>query len=372
MKLREVQAKSTFSRYGIAIPRGDVAASVDEAAAVAGRLGGPVVLKPQLAVKGRGKVGGIGFAEGVDEVRREAGRLLAMTVKGEPVRQLLVEERLDIAAELYVAATIDPLKGIPVLMASSEGGVDIEQVAAERPDQLIRMPVDILSGIAPDTLSPAAERLGADIARILRQLYRVFRDTDAEMVEINPLIRTPGGDLVAADAVLNINPDSVFRQKQFASLTFPDEDPLAVEARARNWTYIDLDGDIGILSSGAGLTMVILDLIQRAGGRAANFLDTAQMDDQGIRDAFAFLKKARPVNALLVNVFAGLNRCDLLADGIVAALEADPIQSPVVVRMVGNREEAGHRILMEAGIHPETDLEAAVDRVVAQAKGRAS
>jgi len=368
MKLREYQAKAVFSRHGIGIPEGKVATTPKQAAAIGKELGTSVVLKPQLSVKGRGKVGGIGFADSQDQILQEATRLLNMEIKGEGVHTLLVEEKLSIETELYVAATIDYCVGAPVLIASSQGGVDIEEVARHRPEKVIKIPVDILSGISKGDLDPVTRELGADVATLLEELYRIFRDTDAEMVEINPLIRTPDGDLIAADGVLNINPDSVFRQKDFKSLKIPGEDPLARAAREKSWTYIDLDGDIGILSSGAGLTMVILDLIQRSGGQAANFLDTAQMDDQGVQEAFALLRQAREVKVLLVNIFAGLNRCDLLAQGIVKALEDHPAPMPVVVRMVGNHEERGHDILSQAGIQPFTDLESAVDRVVTIAK----
>lgn len=332
----------------------------------AGRLGGPVVLKPQLGVKGRGKAGGIGFADDPAQAGIEAERLFDLTIKGEAVKLLLVEERMAIADEIYLAVTVDYAARRPLIMASSGGGVDIETVAESDPDRLFRIPVNILAGPATTDFIPIAERLGEDVARYLEILYRIFRDFDAEMVEINPLARTTDGYLCAVDAVLNVNPDSVFRHDDLITLKaeIPADDPIAEEAARSKWTYIDLSGDIGILSSGAGLTMTILDLIHNAGGKPANFLDTAQIDDEGIYHAFDLLSRARKTRVLLVNIFAGLNRCDRLAEGILRYLEDHPIEIPLVVRMVGNREEEGLRLLKENGISPFSRLEEAVEEAV--------
>jgi succinyl-CoA synthetase beta subunit len=367
MKLREYQAKGVFREAGIRVPRGEVTDSAEGAGQIAEEFGGPVVLKPQLGVKGRGKVGGIGFADDPAGARAEAERLLALTVKGEAVRTLLVEERADVADELYLAVTIDYAARGPVLIASAAGGVDIEEVARDRPDEVLRLPVDILTGPSAEDLGVVAERLGPDVAEHLATLYRIFRESDAEIVEVNPLVRTGAGDLLAVDAVLNVNEDSVARHPELLELkaAIPADDPIAEEAAEKSWTYIDLGGDIGVLSSGAGLTMAILDLIQYGGGTPGNFLDTAQIDDEGIYEAFELLGRAREFKVLLVNIFAGLNRCDLLADGIRRYLEGHPLQVPVVVRMIGNLEEEGHRILRDAGIEPTAGLEDAVDRAVA-------
>ena len=370
MNLREYQAKHIFKNYGLRVPVGAIAADPSEAESTARTLGCPVVLKPQLGVKGRGKVGGIGFADDPPGARREAERLFALTVKGEAVKTLLVEKRLSISEELYVAVTIDYSARQPVIIASSTGGVDIEETARAHPANVHRIPVNILHGIEPEMLARVEVRLGAGVSDTIKTLYRVFRDFDAELVEINPLIRSRSGDLWAADAVLNINPDSVFRHDDLIPFKqeIPVEDPIAEEASANSWTYIDLPGDIGILSSGAGLTMAILDLIHKAGGKPANFLDTAQMDDEGIYNAFDLLSRAKETRVLLVNVFAGLNRCDRLADGIRRYLEGSHKETPLVVRMVGNLEEEGHRILRDIGITPFTRLEDAVDRAVQLAK----
>ncbi len=372
MNLREYQAKRIFSAYGIPVPRGEVVTTPDAAVEAAGRLGGSVVLKPQLGVKGRGKVGGIGFADDPPGAGSEAERLLGMTIKGEAVKLLLVEEKVPITDEIYLAVTVDYAARRPLILASSGGGVDIETIAESDPERLFRIPVNILAGPAHADFVPIAERLGQDVARHLEVLYRIFRDYDTEMVEINPMARTTDGQLCAVDAVLNVNPDSVFRHDELTALKaeIPEDDPIAEEASRSNWTYIDLFGDIGILSSGAGLTMTILDLIQNAGGKPANFLDTAQIDDEGIYRAFDLLSRARKTRVLLVNIFAGLNRCDRLAAGIIRYLEEHPIEIPLVVRMVGNLEEEGHRLLKESGITPFSRLEDAVEEAVQLAGGK--
>jgi len=370
MKLREYQAKKIFRERSLLVPDGDIATSAEEAGDVASRLTGPVVIKPQLGVKGRGKVGGIGFAGDPGEARAEAGRLLAMTIKGEEVKVLLVEKRLPFEQELYVAVAIDYATRRPVLIASEEGGVEIENVASENPDRVLRIGVDILHGPTATDLEQVANRFGAGVSRHLEILYGIFRDYDAEMVEINPLARLGDRSLVALDAVLNINEDSTVRHPELAALAeeLPPEDPITAEAAANKWTYIELPGDIGILSSGAGLTMAILDLINAAGGEAANFLDTAQIDDEGIYSAFDLLVRAGRSRVLLVNIFAGLNRCDTLAAGICRYMENHDVELPVVVRMVGNQEEEGHRLLREAGMEPFSDLEQAIERVVMLSK----
>ncbi len=367
MKLREHQAKDIFSSHGITIPKGEVVTTEQDAVDAARRLGGAAVLKPQLGIKGRGKVGGIGFADTPEEAGSEARRLLGSDVRGETVHTLLVEKRVPFERELYLAVTVDYAARQPVLMASARGGVDIEEVARQSPGDILRVPVSILEPPTEAQLKPVSDALGPNVARILGVLYDVFVDNDAELVEVNPMAVTTDG-LVALDAVLNVNDDGVARHPELEALrskiTSEDEGPLAEEARQQSWTYIDLEGDIGILSSGAGLTMTIVDLLTRRGATAANFLDTAQIDEQGIYRAFELLRKARPPKVWLVNIFAGLNRCDRLAQGICKYVGEHPLEAPLVVRMVGNLEQEGHRLLREAGIEPVTELEQAVDRCV--------
>ena len=374
MKLREHQAKAIFAARGISIPQGQVVDTVEAAEAAARQLG-PVVLKPQLGVKGRGKVGGIGFADTAAEAAAEAARLLGADVRGEVVRTLLVEQRLEFSQELYLAVTVDYAARRPVLMASARGGVEIEQVAREQPEQIISVPGSVLRPPTDQELAPVKAAVGQEAADMLRTLHEIFCATDAEQVEINPVGVTPAG-LVALDAVLNVNDDAVARHPDLlalqAGIAAADDDALAEQARQLSWTYIDLGGDIGILSSGAGLTMTIVDLLTRQGATAANFLDTAQIDERGMYQAFELLRQARPPRVWLVNIFAGLNRCDRLAEGIRDYLADHPLDAPLVVRMVGNLEAEGHRVLREAGIEPVTELEQAIDRCVALAGGGAS
>ena len=383
MNLREYQAKRIFARRGIAVPRGDLALTADEAARVAVELGCPVVIKPQLGIKKRGKLGLIRFADDPASAAEEARELLSREAGGESVSRLLVEERARIDRELYLAVTVDHRSRAPVLIAARSGGVDVEELAAGAPGQVLRLPLDVLKGPGEEHLArlaafldedPAGESRttgGADpstgelAAQVAEALYGLFRRYDVELTEINPLAVVADG-LLAVDAVLNVNDDALFRQEELSEYrdTLRDPDPLVEEARASDWTYIELPGEIAILSSGAGLTMTILDLINFAGGSAANFIDTAQIDEEGIYRAFDLLSRAGRGRCLLVNIFAGLNRCDSLARGIVRFLEDSPPGIPLVIRMVGNREREGHAILREAGLDPCTELEEAVERAV--------
>lgn len=363
MKLREYQAKAIFADRGIPIPTGEVVRTAAKAEAVARSIGSATVLKPQLGVKGRGKVGGIGFADTPEQAAEWADKLLGSNLKGERVERLLVEARAHIQQELYLAVVVDYAARRPVLMASRKGGVDIEEVARQSPEDIVRVTCSLLEPPSERDLAPVREALGAEAAWVARVLYSVFRDYEAELVEINPLVMTPDG-VMAVDAVLNLNEAAVGRHAELGPwrAALPVEDPLAEEARRHKWTFIDLGGDVAILSSGAGLTMTIVDLLHRRGVQAANFLDTAQFDEQGIYEAFELLRKARPPRVWLVNIFAGLNRCDGLARGIRRYLAEHPIAEPLVIRMVGNFEDEGHAILREAGIEPVRELEQAIDR----------
>jgi succinyl-CoA synthetase beta subunit len=370
MKLREYQAKAIFSQYGIAIPRGETAEDPKKAVKIAEKIGFPVVLKPQLGIKGRGKVGGIAFARNSEEAKQESERLFHSEIRGESVKKLLIEQRVDIQDELYLAVTIDYSERSPVLIASSVGGVDIEEIAQKRPESIYRIPVNILTGPQPQDLSVLEASIDDKTIQHLKILYKIFREKDAELVEINPLVITKAGAYCAVDAVLNINDDSVYRHEDLLvyKKDIPAENPITEEAAEANWTYIEMPGNIAILSSGAGLTMAIMDLIHKSGGSPANFLDTAQIDDQGIYDAFKLLSKAKKSQVLLVNIFAGLNRCDKLAEGIKRYLNDFPMNTPLVVRMVGNLEEEGYKILRSIGIEPFPVLEDAVEQAVKLSK----
>jgi len=359
-----------FARYGISVPRGEIAKDSESAVKIAEKIGFPVVLKPQLGIKGRGKVGGIAFAHNAREIGKESDRLFSSLIRGEKVKKLLVEQKVDIQDELYVAVTIDYSKRSPVLIASPLGGVDIEDTAKKNPERIFRIPVDILSGPRSEDLSSLLPGMDKGVIEHMKILYQIFREKDAELVEINPLVKTKTGSLCAVDAVLNINDDSIYRHEDLIDFKkeIPIENPVSEEASQANWTYIEMPGNIGILSSGAGLTMAIMDLIHKSGGSPANFLDTAQIDDEGIYDAFKLLSKAKKSKVLLVNIFAGLNRCDKLALGIKQYLKDYPIGIPVVVRMVGNLEKEGYKILRSIGIKPYPSLEDAVEQAVKLSK----
>ncbi len=365
VKLREYQAKQIFARHGIRIPDGQVVTTVEQAIQTAATVGLPVVLKPQLGVKGRGKVGAIAFADTSAEVEQQAQRLFALQVKGEPVERMLVEAKAAVEREWYVAVTVDYAARRPVLIASSKGGVDIEQVADENPNQIIRIPCSLLQPPDETQYLPVRELLSEQAVEAARTLYEIFVEYEAELVEINPLVVTTEG-LMAVDAVLNVNEPAIDRLTELQPLAaeLPAEDPLVAQARQRRWTYIDLGGDVAILSSGAGLTMTIVDLLNRQGVTPANFLDTAQFDEKGIYEAFELLRRAPTPKVWLVNIFAGLNRCDKLAEGIRQYLQDHPIAEPVVIRMVGNFEDEGHEILKACGLRPVRELEQAIDRCV--------
>lgn len=371
MKLREYQVKKIFAERGIPVPFGRVAKNVEDVQSITIELNCPVILKPQMGFKGRGKLGIIAFANNPNEAGKKAEQLFNLNIKGEIVERILVEKKVDITQELYLAVAIDYSQRCPVIMINQQGGVDIEELTKSDPQSLLTIPINILQGPKDEDFSRIKEFIDPQMAHIAEKLYTIFREFDAEMVEINPLVKAAGNDYLAIDAVLNINDDSLFRHPELISLKkeIGIEDPIAEEASANNWTYIDLPGEIAILSSGAGLTMTILDLIYLAGGSAANFLDTAQIDDEGIYKAFRLLTKAKKAKAMLVNIFAGLNQCDRLALGIRQYLEDHPINIPIVIRMIGNKEEIGHEILKEIGIQPYKSLEQAIEQVVAISKG---
>ena len=370
MKLREYQAKKIFAEYGIPVPRGSVQTRAEDVVSYATELNCPVILKPQMGFKGRGKLGIISFADSPDEAGAKASQLFNTTIKAEKIERLLVEEKVEIDNEFYLAVAVDYSQRCPVIMVSMTGGVEIEELTKKNPRSLLKIPVNILSGLTGSESTQIRKFSNPKIAAIADKLYQVFRDYDAEMVEINPLVTTQNGNYVAVDAVLNINEDSLFRHPELIPLKQEIEvnDPIKEEASANNWTYIDLPGDIAILSSGAGLTMTILDLINFAGGSAANFLDTAQIDEDGIYKAFQLLRRTKPAKAMLINIFAGLNQCDSLATGIRRYLTDHPLDIPIVIRMIGNKEEKGHQILNEIGVKPYTDLEQAIEKAVAVAK----
>ena len=377
MRLYEYEAKEVFQKYGLVIPKGQIVESAEQARRFASQIGGPVVIKPQVLTKKRGKAGAIRFASNPEEAFRESRSLLGTTLKDEKVSTLLVEEKIEIDKEFYVGMIIDYSLLKPVAITSSFGGVDIEEVAEEKPAMMKKVRFSISKGPTEKDLEEQVSIFNQTekmlMKEVLKKLYHIFQDYDAEMVEINPLALSKHGKAVALDAFLNVDDDSLFRHSDLVKPRGMSQEEFEFEQslKEKKWKYIEMDpdGEIGILSSGAGVTMAILDLISMRGGRPANFLDTAQMDAEGIYKAFSLFAGNTKLKVLLVNIFAGLNRCDDLAMGIKRYLQEQGLSIPLVVRMIGYREEEGKKILNEINIEPIRSLEESVEKVIQIAKG---
>jgi len=386
MKIHEFQAKGILAKYGVAVPRGDVAATPEEARAVAERIGPRVVVKAQIHAGGRGKGGGVKVAADPGEAAAVAVRMLGMTLvtpqtgpEGKVVRKVLVEEALDIRRELYVGIVIDRAREAVVVMASTEGGVEIEKVAAERPDLIFKEVVDPAVGFAAFQAKRLAFRLGLagethkQAARFLLSLYRAFEATDASLAEINPLIVTVDGGVLALDAKMNFDDNALARHADIAAMRDLDEEsPLEVEASKSNLNYVKLDGNVGCMVNGAGLAMATMDIIKYAGGMPANFLDVGGgVSEKAVTNAFKILVSDPDVRAALVNIFGGIVRCDMVANGIVNAAREIGLKVPVVVRLEGTNVDLGRKILEESGLSFTfaLDMKAAAERVVALVRG---
>ncbi|MEC7769203.1 MAG: ADP-forming succinate--CoA ligase subunit beta [Acidobacteriota bacterium] len=366
MKIHEYQAKMVLGRHGVPIPKGDVVVSAFEAHQVAERLGTDVVVvKAQIHAGGRGKGGGIRSARGPAEAERVAEELLGMQLvthqtgpEGRKVARLLVEEGLDIERELYLGLVLDRAAGCPVMMASATGGMDIEQVAADTPALIVREHVHPTAGLAAYQARKLAFGIGlgatlvAPAGEIMRNLYQTFLATDASLLEINPLVITRGGQLLALDAKIDLDDNALFRHKDLAKLRdLSEEEPLEVEASKHSLNYIRLDGTIGCMVNGAGLAMATMDVIKLAGGEPANFLDVGGgANAEQIRNAFKILVADANVKAVFINIFGGILRCDVLAKGIIAAVREVDLQVPLVIRMEGTNVEQGWKMLQASGL----------------------
>ncbi len=386
MKIHEYQGKEILKKYGVAVPRGIPCFSVDEAVRAAEALGGPVwVVKAQIHAGGRGKGGGVKLARSIDEVRLLSGQILGMQLKthqtgpeGQKVRRLLIEEGADIREELYVGMVVDRVTQRVCLMASSEGGMDIEEVAAHTPEKIHKVFVDPMVGLADAESDQVARKIGVPEAslpqarRVLQGLYSAFWDTDASLAEINPLILTGDGNVIALDAKLNFDANALFRHPEIVALRdLDEEDPAEIEASKFDLAYIQLDGNIGCLVNGAGLAMATMDTIKLFGGEPANFLDVGGgATTEKVTEAFKIMLRNPNLRAILVNIFGGIMRCDVIAEGVIAASKAVGLKVPLVVRMKGTNEELGRRMLAESGlpiISADTMAEAA-QKVVAAAR----
>jgi succinyl-CoA synthetase beta subunit len=395
MKLFECEAKQILHKCGLATPKGGVASSPGEAEAIARELGKPVVLKAQILVAGRGKAGGIKFADDAEAAGRVAASLIGQTIKGCRVDTLLVEEKLDISEQFYASVTIDRQARRYVALASADGGVDIEQVAAQAATAIARHRIDPDIGfpqseaewlvgripkISQHMLKSVREKqvdryLKTDVsafASVLTTLFHLATEYDAELVEINPLAKVASGEFVAADARIILDDNALFRHPEFSDrgLTRADDSPREAEARRQDLTYVDLSGDIGIVGNGAGLVMATMDLIRLHGGEPANFLDIGGgAQAEVIRKGLTLVMSKPEVKAVLINVLGGITRCDEVARGVIEALNGTGTKKPIAVRMMGTNEKEGTQMLQQAGVTVYADMETAADEIM-KLKGR--
>ena len=388
MKIHEYQAKEILRKFGVATPRSIACFSVDEAIAAGQRLGGKVwVVKAQIHAGGRGKGGGVKLAKSPEELKLLASQILGMQLKthqtgaeGQKVRRLLVEEGADIKKELYVGMVVDRGSQRVVLMASSEGGMDIEDVAAHTPDKIHKVFVDPGTGLTDADADSAARKIGVPAAAIpearamLQGLYKAFVETDASLAEINPLILTGDGKVLALDAKMTFDDNALFRHPDLGALRdLDEEDPAEVEASKFDLNYIQLEGNIGCLVNGAGLAMATMDAVKLYGGQPANFLDVGGgATAEKVTEAFKIMLRNPELKAILVNIFGGIMKCDTIAEGVVAASRAVSLKVPLVVRMKGTNEDLGKKILADSGLPIITadNMAQAAERVVAAAKGK--
>ena len=389
MKIHEYQGKAVLARYGVPVPKGSVAYTADEAVEVAKGLGFPVVVKAQIHAGGRGKGGGVKLARSADECESLAKAMLGMTLRthqtgpeGRVVRRLLIEQGMDLAGarEMYLAILVDRATGRPVFMASAQGGMDIEEVAAKDPSAILKESVDPAAGFQPFQARKLAFGLGIPESLVgkavpfMRSLYHAFEAVDGSLVEINPFLMTKAGELFALDAKVNFDDNALYRHPELKELRdFDEEDPLEVDASKHGLNYIKLEGgSVGCMVNGAGLAMATMDIIKLAGGSPANFLDVGGgANAEQIRNAFRILLADRDVKAVLINIFGGILRCDVLAEGVIAAVKQLGVKVPVVVRMKGNNEEKGKEMLRTSGLNFATadQMTEAAKKVVAAAGG---
>ena len=388
MNIHEYQGKELFRKFGVLTPRGSPAFNVDEAVTAAKGLGGNVwVVKAQIHAGGRGKGGGVKVVKSIDDVREAAKKMLGMTLvthqtgpQGRVVRRLLVEEGADIKKELYVAMVVDRALQQVVLMASSEGGMDIEEVAAKTPDKIHRVAIDPFKGLADADAEMVARRIGIPdelvpkARELFKSLYKCFDEEDCSLVEVNPLIITGDGRVVALDAKLNFDDNALFRHPEITALRdLDEEDPAEVEASKFDLNYIQLDGDIGCLVNGAGLAMATMDTIKLYGGTPANFLDVGGgATTEKVTEAFKIMLRNPKLKAILVNIFGGIMKCDVIAEGVVAAAKQVGLKVPLVVRLEGTNVDLGKKILADSGlpIISGNDMGDAAQKVVAAAQGK--
>ncbi len=377
MNLHEYQSKRIFAKHGITIPEGEVAATPADARTIADGFGKQVVVKSQVLVGGRGKAGGIRLAQTPEEAETAADAILGMDIKGLTVKKVLVDQAADIQSEIYLGAVLDRAQQRVVLMASSEGGVDIEQVASETPDRIVTVAVHPFLGLRDHQARILADGIGLpkehvrEFVAIAKGLYEAYISVDATLAEINPLVITGEGSLVAVDGKLSLDDSALFRHPALAELRVLDaEDPAEQEARLHGISYIQLDGDIGCLVNGAGLAMATMDIVKLFGGNPANFLDIGGgAQAETVAAALRIILTDEHVKAVLINIFGGITRCDEVAKGILEAIDSLDISVPFVVRLVGTNEAEGRKILAEAHLETADSLADAAKKAVAASKG---
>ncbi len=386
MNIHEYQAKAVLKEFGVPVARGIPAFTVDEAVKAAEELGGPVwVVKAQIHAGGRGKGGGVKVVKSIDEVRAEAERMLGMTLvthqtgpQGKEVHRIYVEDGSDIDRELYLSCLVDRATSRIAFIASTEGGMDIEEVAEKTPEKILTLTIDPASGVQPFHGRAIAFALGLKGdqnkagVKLIANLYKAFTETDASLVEINPLVVTKGGEVVCLDAKMNFDDNALYRHKQIAELRDEsEEDPAEVEAAKHDLNYVKLDGTIGCMVNGAGLAMATMDIIKLYGSEPANFLDVGGgASKEKVTEAFKIILSDKNVEGILVNIFGGIMRCDIIAEGVVAAAKEVSLQVPLVVRLEGTNVELGKKIMAESGlpIISGDDLGDAAQKIVSAVK----
>ena len=387
MKIHEYQAKQIFSRYGVPTPRGRACLSLDEARTAIGEFdGGRCVVKAQIHAGGRGKGGGVKVAQNAAEAHATAEAIMGMQLVthqtgagGQEVRRLLIEEPADIAAELYLGMVTDRGRQLPVFMASAAGGMDIEEVAAKTPEKIHKMWVSPSVGVDAAAARALAEKIGVpqksldSAAQMIANLWKLYDETDASLVEINPLVVTGDGDLIALDGKINFDDNGLFRQKDIMTLRDVDEeDEAEVRAAEHDLSYISLDGDIGCMVNGAGLAMATMDIIKLCGGSPANFLDVGGgASQEKVAAAFSLMLENPNIRAILINIFGGIMRCDVIAEGVTAAARDMKMRVPLVVRLEGTNVEQGKKILSDSGlaIIAADSMSDAAEKAVVAARG---
>jgi len=378
VNIHEYQAKDILRAQGVPIPPGEIATTPEQVEAIAKKIGGMVVVKAQVHTGGRGKAGGVKLAKTPAEAKEIASKILGMKINGLTVYTVLVTAAADIASEAYVGIILDRATKKPVFMVSPAGGIDIEEVAAKTPEKILKLPIDTRYGLQPYQASELGFFLFPDdvkkvraAAKIMTQLYQAFMKSDASLAEINPLVVTPAGEVLALDAKISVDDNALDRHPDLAALRDETaEAPSEVEARNANLTFIKLDGNVGCVVNGAGLAMATMDLVKYYGGEPANFLDIGgSSNPEKVVNALRIITEDPSVKVILFNIFGGITRTDDVANGIVTATKANPLKIPIVIRLTGTNEEIAMKILQENGFSASSDMDEAVEKAVALAKG---